>query len=603
MAKRTPIGTSTSFDTNPFNPSETEFQAYWGQYPYDSSSTPNTVEGRSGSVGSASLPNEQGNLLGAREFQKLRPGDTASTAFDQNIASGAVPASTPQADATGLFMCVYPGTEGNGDAVWVRLDQTGGGASTVRAAPVITVAQSGVTIPGAPPPYDLGGGAGVEADYIDTGDGARLNAALLAAAAANVPIDIRLRPCGIRLNQAGSPASPLTLANGCRLQGAGRGISSIQSDDRSGNTQETLVMGKGSELLDIQIKSDAQETPGAGASKAVVRIAGSTVRVKDCAFSVLGNTRTQPWMVWDASGTAQILDSTFAGSDSDNDNAAGPCIGVVLGPDQVVTPDTYIPLGTFEVSRCQFYNSNRAILIYNVGAGHISEVDAENMQRSAFGVIAVVFGGTVVQPQPTIACTIEDVRMYISQNEAIGDTTYTGVTLQNLMDGLNVGAFAWTAIRVAFFAPDTPTVVRNAFRVLANGIASGGVHIEGGSLVGCYALGHTRGLFIDAFGIAAQPDCKVTSLRVSACVFKGMSDAGATPGVGILLQTNTTAAAVENIGLVNCDCNNAQAGQYGIRIADATCKNTIVVANNLTASGGTAFLDAGTGTEAGHNIL
>lgn len=410
--------------------------------------------------------------------------------------------------------------------------------------------------------------------------------------------DVYVRP-GSFTNLTGAA---LVVPSGCRVWGAGVALTTIASSAAAGASQEVFLLNQGASLLNIAITSAAQAAPGAGASKAVVRTGGSGVQIKDCAFSVLGATRTQPWMVWDASGTIEVYDSSFVGVDSSNDNPNGPCIGIVIGPDPATTPNTYIPLGSYEVSRCQFSNANRAISVYNVGAGHVADCAMDNMQRSSFGVIGMVFGGTVVQPQPTITATIVDVRMYVGPTEAIGDTTYTGVTLQNFMDGLDLVAFDWSSIRVLFFPAQNPSVVRNAFRVLANSLTNGDVHIGGGSIVGCFALGHTRGLFIDAIGVAAKPQSTVSDIRVSACTFAGPDGVGATPGVGIFLQTVST-GLVDGIGISNCNCKDAHNGGFGIRIADVNCTNTIVLGNSLKPSGGTAIDDSGTDSEVAHNIL
>jgi hypothetical protein len=53
---------------------------------------------------------------------------------------------------------------------------------------------------------------------------------------------------------------------------------------------------------------------------------------------------------------------------------------------------------------------------------------------------------------------------------------------------------------------------------------------------------------------------------------------------------------------MNCNARNAPAAGFGINIATAGVLDTIVVANQLAAAGGTALQDLGTTTEPGHNI-
>jgi hypothetical protein len=77
---------------------------------------------------------------------------------------------------------------------------------------------------------------------------------------------------------------------------------------------------------------------------------------------------------------------------------------------------------------------------------------------------------------------------------------------------------------------------------------------------------------------------------------------GAAAGTGLQLKT-TNGSSVKNTGICNCAFTDAPVGGSGIDLSDAGVENTIVIGNNLTPNGGTAFIDSGTNTEAGHNIF
>jgi len=76
-----------------------------------------------------------------------------------------------------------------------------------------------------------------DADFVDAGDGAGLTAALAAAGALGVPVDIRIRPGQIALSVA------VTIPSGCSLTGAGRGQTTIVGPSGVGVAQRAILMG------------------------------------------------------------------------------------------------------------------------------------------------------------------------------------------------------------------------------------------------------------------------------------------------------------------------------------------------------------------------
>lgn len=91
-----------------------QYHAYWGNYVWNNVGTLPSFGGRTAGAGSQGLPNAPGNIISAVEHAKLEAGDTASTRSF----------SVPLGVEYGLWTCIFPGTSGGGDAVWVRCDST-----------------------------------------------------------------------------------------------------------------------------------------------------------------------------------------------------------------------------------------------------------------------------------------------------------------------------------------------------------------------------------------------------------------------------------------------------------------------------------------------
>lgn len=629
MAKRTPLGTSANFAVNPFNPTETEFQAYWGVYAWDTTGVLPTVGGRSAAIGTQQLPNAPNNLLAAPEWAKLRVGDIAGTAENAGVAGG-----TATADGTqeGLFSCIYPGTAGGGDAVWVRLDNETGAIQTVRDAHVIVVGQdnSGYAnmanvFAATPPPADqlnlsaAGEQISVTVDFLDSGNGTELEKALLVATAAAAQIDVRLRPCSIALVPAELTALPLVVPSQCRLIGASRWESFIASSVAVNDSQEVLKIQQNAELIDVAVTSGVSAgTPGAGASKAMI-ITEANARIERCLITMDGVARSQPWAIWDSTGTVEVLDCKFFGANQTD--AASPSIAIALGADPATSPDTFTNVDSqfaYRVKGCQTLAGgnggfNSAVFVYNVGGGgHVSECDFQDIARPQLGAVGFKYGGSPVAAVQSLCPTVNDVRISIAATEDETDNPYIGVLLNNegdLQAGFNLADFEWTAIRVYCKGP-AAAVDRYGYVVSVDtASALNSNKIEGGVISGVITLGSfSVGLALRSSNSGAGSLASISNIRVASSIFKSPSAIVATP-VGALLQTDASAACkITNVGFSNNDCTNAPATGIGLFInqpafGGSLIQNTIVLGNHLVPNGGTALTDTGTTTEAAHNIL
>lgn len=598
MAKRTPVS-GPSFATPPNNPQALQGHQFWGQYTYSTATPPNTHQGRTGDVGSSLLPNASvASALSNPEFSKLEEGDVAST-----ITGGVLDSEN------GLWFCVYPGTAGGGDAVWARLDNTAVNIQqTIRDAHAIVVGQNEYLTPlfGATPPpvnrLNLGGSGeqvSITVDFLDTGDCAQLASAFAVAAAAAVPIDIRLRPCALDLGLGTTPA-PLNLPANCRLIGAGRNQSSIASKTAGGASQQVLTMGNNCELIDLKITSpSAVAAPGAGGFGVVQ--CGQDNRIFGCAFSLsaaTGASRTQRYAVYDSTGTAQVSQCVFDGASDTLDPLASPSVAISFGDD--AAPNfLVVPLRPWEVSDCTFGNSakntgwNEVLRVSNVSGGSMHDCYAFSVTRPVNGAINIVYSGVPTNPQGLLAPSISNVRVKVDF-EAANDAAYYAFRLRNLIDNQEVSISQWSNCVAGFTADGTALVPRYGFRVFAQGTAA---VIGSSEITNCIAAGHVIGIDLTAQGVSGSID----SLRITGCNVKNPQNLGALPQ-GINLNAGA-GCSINATGIVNCSAIGAPATGFGLRIQSAQVNNTTIGFNNLTASGGTAYSDASSTSEAAHNIL
>lgn len=262
-----------------------QYQSYWGRFIWNTAGVLPSFGGRTADPGSQGLPNAPNNIISAAEYVKLEAGDIAAT------ASFSVPTGTEY----GLWTCIFPGTSGGGDAVWVRCDNTssGGAIQTIRDAHVIVVAQQGggftptTGVPVTDTLLNLNPQvAGIAADFIDTGDGAGLAAALTAATAlsAATPCDVRLRPCDIDL-ASGAVLGPLAIPQNTSLIGASATESTITGRVAVGQNQGVFTMAVGSSLERMRVISPAP-TGGPIGSGGIVQVLDAGCRVIDCQINM-----------------------------------------------------------------------------------------------------------------------------------------------------------------------------------------------------------------------------------------------------------------------------------------------------------------------------
>lgn len=624
MAKRSPLGSGTSYTVPAFNPGDVQSHAYWGQYTYNASVAPNSIQGRSGSAGSKMLPNEALNPLGAPEFEKLRTGDIASTAFDVGVAGGTAPSSLVQAQAQGLFVCIYPGTVGGGNAVWVRMDEATPVTQTIRDAHVIVVAQqgyltalAGVAIPPlATNSLNLGATGdqlGVTCDYLDTGNGAELDLALAAALAGGIPVDVRLRPCDITLTGGATPAV-LTVPSNCRLIGAGKDLSTITGTTGvAAAVQNVFAAQAGATIEDLSVISPAP-TAAPGASGLGVINCEEGVQVRRCSVSLELSTTV------DRNGARAGISFIPAGGDLgfelvDDcelhiDSLLGQTtpiasIGINFGQAStraLTSFDPEVRNTTVDQFTPGVGSSPIAVQFLNVEGGRCFNVEHYNAAAVlsfswTWAFVPGVAETRKIRGPRFVECRAEEfpTAVQLATNQ-FGFLMSLGLA-SNLTNGIYGAMFHDCVVKFAVPTSPSPSASLRGF-TLSN-VATDNSDIYDTTFDNCRVENGHRD-----FIITASDAGRIESVRMTGCQGRDTVDGGALAPRGVILTGNPLAnnATVIQVGIQNCDFTGCPATGVAVDIVDVRVENTIVLGNNLTPNGGTAITDAGTGTEAAHNI-
>lgn len=298
-----------------------QFHSYWGAFAYAAvTPSPTTFLGRALSEGGMELPNAP-NWTGG-DASQLEAGDNAFV-FDPLASTGNLYTS---------WICLDPGTIGGLDAIWDRVAPLGGG---IRDAHVIVVAHQNTSAP----QYNLTTGdvdldarlqmnpqvQGTTVDFVDSGDGAQLTLALAAAQAMLLTdagrVDVRMRPCSLRLDGSSPVIRTITVPENVRLIGAGSGLSRI-TGWADGDQTVFYVQGR---LSGWEVTSPPPEAATSGSSQGVVvleNVTASMPVIEDITLNLgVSDTfaRTQRvgiQVLGDCFGGAQVCDCFIRQVDS-----------------------------------------------------------------------------------------------------------------------------------------------------------------------------------------------------------------------------------------------------------------------------------------------
>lgn len=268
-------------------PKAMPFHSYWGQYATFSD-----------------LPNRSGTPLSSPgEFDKLQKGDTAYNLNDDT-----------------LYLCTNVGGAGAApEATWIAM----GGANLIRDAHEIVVGFSAE-----------GDVEGVDADFVDNGDGLRLQDALAAAGALNRFTDVRLRTGSVTLDSATAGLTiPLTLPLGIRLVGPRRSGAVINGDDK--DDQRILAISGNNEILDVSFESPAPTAVTSGPVEGVLHGSGALKMERvnvDLNTDPATAARTQvSGLVLDPVNVTEIRDCNLSGESEGQGNETTAFRGLTSG--------------------------------------------------------------------------------------------------------------------------------------------------------------------------------------------------------------------------------------------------------------------------------
>ena len=599
-----------------------QYHSYWGQFVWNAAGS---------DAGAANLPNDTANPLPNPEFSKLETGDIAST------TDGAVDANI------GLWVCYDVGTVSGSDAKWRRLDNNAVITQTIRDAHVIVVGQTGaagpldtVFAPGTPPPasrlnLDANGDVlAVTVDFLDVGDGVELALALaVPVAAGGANIDIRLRPCNISLGVA---VAPLAVPANTRLIGAGRLSSKITGRDGTGaTTQCVFTLASNASIEDLQIASPKPVAAPGGAEEGVVQITSGNARVLRCNMLVDGATGVGLARVAVAAIRAPspafvvVDDCELTVQSLFNQNVPAISYGVWMGTlgsdprfavlDSEVLNTSILGVGALGGS------AQRAVRFENMEGGrafNCDHVNAENAESFSWAWdLGPAFPGDAV---PTRGCSFIECRVTTKAiaGQTPGDTaSQTGFTIE-VLAGAKVPA-GWSDFKIhdceVVFRGDanTSSFVRTGY-LLKNSIPSDDgnpplteIRLANVTFDNCKAQAAHKGFRINGLGDGLLSTGEIHSVKLTACQAKDMNPTGPSDQEGLLIEGSLiTPVNVFNVGAVNCDFSGVGSGanNSSVKIANANAKDTLIGFNSLTPNGtAIAISDAGTGTEAAHNIL
>lgn len=534
-----------------------------------------------------------------------------------NVAAS--PTQTPQLEVgdtayasggtSGLYVCT---TATLGSAVWALLS-TGAGASTPRPAPVFVVAEDGYlqtlsSVASPPNPANNGnltGGVGdvvgTTCDYLDPGDGTELEQALLAAAAAGVGIDVRLRPCDIVFNPANITSLPLIVPDDCSLIGAGREASRLTGGNGTGTTtQQMFEMGENATLASLFMRSPAPAV--ASPASAVFGVItnqqsgsnGDNWVVRDCNLQIDFNSsidRVERAMIHDQTGSARILDCDFTGGNGWPQPASGEAVAVFLGRNSFSIAVN--PTRPAQVRNCRSTGFNTVVAIQNV-------------QRPV-----VIDGFTAVDVFAPFGA-------FRYRADFTASVTFRGPYWSNLYVEANNFYFgAPNTERCAFFIDADRSATLTQFQIsncAAHFTNQGspqptyGLWIRSDAIIqqatarGLSFTGIFSSLTIGAYldlSTASSISARLDSLRLSEITVTGPATNGGVGGRGAYFDASAGIGSINDCSILNSDLSGAQVA--GVEIT-ASVNNTQVGWNVLTPGAGSALIDAGTATIAANNV-
>jgi len=351
----------------------------------------------------------------------------------------------------------------------------------------------------------------------------------------------------------------------------------------------------------ITVPANAGGAPG-GAG--VVQLLGAGARFAHSHIDMSGAAqRNTALAVSTGTGVVDVTDMVVDSVDVDLptvvSTGAIPYVAVVLGfTGQDCTGNTTEPI----VRNVRTTGGQGGVWMLNIFGGVVDGLRSTNMLLSTttLGVwwdaggsaLTTLQGPTILNPSLVIGTgsgSIDITAIKVSSSYTGGASlTVTGTRIVapfvRFTDVTTVGARVAIKIRIE----------TNGTAQLVKGSISGGTSI--GHEIG--VLYSTRTANNAANTVGAVNDWTCTGFVATNPISIGP----ATPCGAMFEITTSTAAKINRCGVVGCDFSGAPATGYGV-IINTHVTNSMVVANQLTPSGGTAYSDSGTGSQIGQNIV
>jgi len=480
-----------------------------------------------------------------------------------------------------LFYCTDPTWEA---ATWSAL--AGGGVTTIRDAHQIVVGQTGGTY------TDV---AGVSADYVDTGDGVQLQAALTAAAAlivgSRTGVDVRLRPCSIVV-----AAQPLTMAGNIRLVGADRDASGLSA----AGTVLRLTDGVNNDIQEIAFTTTADDADPTNGGTVVITGPASGVGIRRCRFTGSNAEAVNTQACIYAGAADAVSDITIEENDFN-------LSGVTSGGDRVGVALKMLNVQLTNTGKVRFERNNLSF-------GNMVALAITASSDSAVGVqVCDNLHSSAGTPQAGGGASSDAAiwMSFLADNKGVfPGPQVRGNSISMISTGFQSGP-PQAIIRLVGEVLNARSVVGT--RVYANALrvpsvaflpVANGIHFVNNGVDGQFSATHVGGNTIDGVTTGVRADCSVaftgaeaynalavsggnTFLNVNTCLLLSKS-------AGAGLGTHNRGTFVGNSGIGNAAAQMVQS-------LDAEIIGFTVIAN--TAQGFTAFVADPSGTfEVSHNV-
>jgi hypothetical protein len=212
------------------------------------------------------------------------------------------------------------------------------------------------------------GDVATEVDYLDTGNGAQLAAAITAAGVGTAR-DVWIRPGTYNLDLVGAPVGPITVPSNIMVRGAGRSLTRIETKDAGDG--RAFILNSGSTISDLYVNISRPDPAGGG----VTGVSLITLAVNATCQNV--SVLAEQGNLWNAADVAltqlrRIFDISSNAGSAKLINCKTPYGGVTSIPVFQPAADLYMVYlqantSSPQINDCFFYGADICIHSSNLG--------------------------------------------------------------------------------------------------------------------------------------------------------------------------------------------------------------------------------------------